>query len=186
MMERSKMLKFLIGLALVWLLSLMIVSFQVQSQTAQKIVTTYDSFGLTEDSGELQTYALLTKWARAGLLDTVLQAGEWHFQMYAPRRAVWIDLPEHFNSAILDLPDNILKKDFILYDDVTEEAIIPDSLYYEEWTFSQKAVKEFRIKKTNNDHFVYHNLSPGFLPAKHKSDLDKKAKKEKEKKEKKQ
>lgn len=163
----------------------MILTYPVQSQTAQKIITTYDNFGLTEDSGEFLTGTLLTQWARAGLIDTFLQSGEWHFQLFVPTRAVWINLSESFNSAILDLPDNVLKKDFILYDNVTEEAIIPDSLYFEEWTFSQKAIRKFKIKKTDNNHFIYGNLSPGFQPAVSKSNLNKKAKEEKKKKEKK-
>ncbi len=181
-----KLLNVLVGI----LIFLLIGTCPVASQIQQKIVVTYDTFGLTDDSGEFTTHNLLTQWARAGLIDTVLLPGiggnfEWHFQMYAPRRAVWIDLPENFNSAIIYLPGNIQDKDFILYDDVSGEAIIPDSLYYEEWTFPQKSVRKFKVKKINNNHFVYHNLSPGFLPAKHKSDLDKKAKEEKEKKEKK-
>lgn len=140
------------------------------------------------------TNMLLTKWARAGLIDTVLLSGadgnfDWHFRMLVPTRAVWTDLPEFFDSAIIDIPGNIQGKDIIVFevnpDGSFKEAIIPDSLYFEQWIYSEKTIQKFKKKKQNNNDFLYHNLSPGFKPAKHKDDLDDKAKKEKEKKEKK-
>jgi len=157
----------------------------VLCQTAQKIVATYDGFGIGNDSGELVTKYKLQTWSRAGLIDTVFHGGEWHYLLYVPTRAVWTDLPEYFDSAIIDISGNILTKDLLVYELPTMEAIIPDSLYYEEWTFSEKAVRKFRKKKQNNNDFIYHNLSNGFKPAKHKSDLNDKAKEAKEKKEKK-
>lgn len=83
------------------------------------------------------------------------------------------------------MPDNIMKQDLLIYDWDTEEAVIPDTIWIEEWIFSKKKIRKLDpIAKQNNDDFVYHNLSPGFYPAKHKSDLDEKAKKAKEKREK--
>lgn len=160
-------------------------------QIPQKIVTTYgeNGFALGSSSDELTTGLKLRDYARAGLIDTFFQAGEWHYRVFVPVKAVWINLPNHFDSAVLDLPDNIAKKDLILYeinpDGSFKEAIIPDSLWVEEWEFSKKKVRKLDpfIKRDNND-FIYYNLSPGFYPAKHKKDLDKKAKKEKEKKDK--
>jgi len=128
------------------------------------------------------------------LIDTVWVEGEWHFLLYVPTRVVWyesITYPIYFDSAIITVLGNIQGKDLLVFeinsDSTFKEVIIPDSLYYEEWIYSKmkvRKVRKFRIKKDNNNHFIYHNLSPGFKVARHKSDLNDKAKKAKKEKEK--
>ncbi len=101
--------------------------------------------------------------------------------MYVPIKAVWINLPKYFSTEIIQTPGNIVKKDAILVDWTTEEGIIPDTLYIEEWEFSKKKIRKLDpiIKKSKND-FIYHYLSPGLKIATGKADLDRKAKKAKE------
>ncbi len=179
---RKSTLRLLIVLALVLV---MIQSYQARCQTPQKIVVDFELV-FQGDSIDFGQWLQLRDWARSSLIDSFEQDGIWNYRMFVPIKAVYLDLPEHFDSAIYPTPDNILKNGYVLYEYHSGNSIIPDSLYFEEWVFSlgKKDVRKFKVKKQNNNDFIYHNLSPGFKPAKHKSDLDDKAKVEKDKKEK--
>ncbi len=154
-----------------------------QIQYQHQIVTIYgrNSFGLGENSEELNTKAKLIKYSRAGLIDSFMVGNEKHYRMFVPVRVVWVNLPKHYDTAIIQTPGNILKQDAIMVDWTTGEGIIPDSLFIEEWEFSKKKVRKLPvIVKTGLNDFIYGHLSPGLSPAKSKQDLDKKAKKAKE------
>ena len=140
-----------------------------------------NGFGIGEDATELTCKSKLIEYARAGLIDSFMIGSERHFRMYVPIKAVWINLPKYFSTEIIQTPGNIVKKDAILVDWTTEEGIIPDTLYIEEWEFSKKKIRKLDpiIKKSKND-FIYHYLSPGLKIATGKADLDRKAKKAKE------
>ena len=179
-------LRSLIGGVLV-LLSLSLITSQALCQIQHQIVTTYgrNSFALGSDLEELITKGKLIKYSRAGLIDSFMVGSEKHYRLYVPVKAVWSNLPQYFDTAVIQLPDNILKQDLVVYDYLTEEAIIPDTLWIAEWEFSKKKIRKLNpiVKKNKND-YIYHYLSEGMKPAKHKQELDDKAKKEKAKKEK--
>ncbi len=115
------------------------------------------------------------------MIDSFFEGSEKHYRMYVPVKMVWVNLPEFYDTAIIQTPDHVLKQQAFLYNWTTGEAIIPDTIFIEEWEFSKKKIRKLLpiVKKNDND-YIYHYLSPGLKPAKSKSELDKKAKKAKE------
>jgi hypothetical protein len=125
--------------------------------------------------------AKLIKYSRAGLIDSFFVGPEKHYRMYVPVRIVWSNLPQYYSTEVIQTPDNITKQDAIIVNWTTEEGVIPDSIFIEEWEFSKKKIRRLPVVvKSGPNDFIYGHLSPAFSPAKSKSDLDKKAKKAKE------